>query len=188
MIAISRHIADHIEEVYGIGDERVRVIYRGIDTSLFDPKQVGPERVVNLATNWRLVEPIPVIMMPGRLSRWKGQKVLIEALSILGRRDIRCLIVGDEQGRSRYRQELETLIKRLSLEEIVYFAGHCRDMPAAYMLSDVVVSASTDPEAFGRVIVEAQAMGRPVVSIDHWASQETVLHWITCWVFPSADP
>ena len=188
VIAISRHIADHIEEVYGVGDERVRVIHRGIDTSLFDPSQVSPERVVNLATNWRLVEPIPVIMMPGRLSRWKGQKVLIEALSVLGRRDIRCLIVGDEQGRSRYRQELETLIKRRSLEEIVHFPGHCRDMPAAYMLSDVVVSASTDPEAFGRVIVEAQAMGRPVVASDHGASRETVLHGKTGWVFPSADP
>ena len=159
VIAISQHIEDHIREVYVVKDDRVRVIHRGIDIDLFDPLQVSAERMVHLANEWRLADPIPVIMMPGRLTRWKGQRVLIEALSHLGRRDVRCLIVGDDQGRDRYRQELESLIRRHDLTDIFHFPGHCRDMPAAYMLSDVVVSASTDPEAFGRVIIEAQALG-----------------------------
>ena len=188
VISISQHIADHIKEVYGVSDERVRVIYRGIDTGLFDPASVTPERVVSLANDWRLADPIPVIMMPGRLARWKGQKILIEALALLGRRDLRCLIIGDDQGRRRYRRELETLIKRRNLEDIVYLPGHCRDMPAAYMLSDVVVSASTEPEAFGRVMVEAQAMGRPVVASDHGASRETILSGKTGWMFRPGDP
>ncbi len=188
VISISQHIADHMREVYGVSDERVRVIYRGIDTDLFDPASVTPERVVNFANDWRLADPIPVIMMPGRLARWKGQKILIEALALLGRRDLRCLIIGDDQGRRRYRRELETLIKRHNLEEIVYLPGHCRDMPAAYMLSDVVVSASTEPEAFGRVMVEAQAMGRPVVASDHGASRETILSGKTGWLFRPGDP
>jgi len=188
VISISQHIADHIREVYGVTDDRVRVIYRGIDIDLFDPLQVSAERVVHLANEWRLADPIPVIMMPGRLTRWKGQKVLIEALAHLGRRDIRCLIVGDDQGRDRYRQELEALIKRRNLTDIVYFPGHCRDMPAAYMLSDVVVSASTEPEAFGRVVVEAQAMGRPVVASDHGASRETIVPGKTGWTFRPGDP
>ena len=188
VISISQHIADHIKEVYGVSDERVRVIYRGIDIGLFDPASVTPERVVNLANDWRLADPIPVIMMPGRLARWKGQKILIEALALLGRRDLRCLIIGDDQGRRRYRRELESLIKRRNLEDIVYLPGHCRDMPAAYMLSDVVVSASTEPEAFGRVMVEAQAMGRPVVASDHGASRETILSGKTGWMFRPGDP
>jgi len=188
VISISQHIADHIKEVYGVSDGRVRVIYRGIDTDLFDPARVAPERIVGLANEWRLADPIPVIMMPGRLARWKGQKILIEALALLGRRDLRCLIIGDDQGRRRYRRELETLIKRRNLEDIVHLPGHCRDMPAAYMLSDVVVSASIEPEAFGRVMVEAQAMGRPVVASDHGASRETILSGKTGWMFRPGDP
>jgi glycosyltransferase involved in cell wall biosynthesis len=158
-----------------------------IDTDLFDPARVSAERVVNLANDWRLADPIQVIMMPGRLARWKGQKVLIEALARLGRRDIRCLIIGDDQGRRRYRRELETLIKRRNLEDIVYLPGHCRDMPAAYMLSDVVVSASTEPEAFGRVSVEAQSMEKPIIASDIGGSKETILKDKSGLFFKSGD-
>ena len=188
VIAISGHIAGHIGKVYGVTDKRVRVVYRGIDTNLFEPSSVSPERVVALAKQWRLTEPIPVIMMSGRLTRWKGQRVLIEALAILGRQDIRCLFIGDDQGRQGYMRELEALVKKLNLTNIVHFPGHCRDMPAAYMLADVVVSASTDPEAFGRVMVEAQAMGRPVVVSGHGASAELIIDGETGWSFTPGDP
>ena len=114
-------------------------------------------------------------MLPGRLTRWKGQVVLIEALAMLGRRDLRCLLVGSDQGREAYTEELKALVVRRGLTDIVHIVGECNDMPAAYMLTDVVVSASTDPEAFGRVIVEAQAMGRPVVATDNGAGRENVL-------------
>src|SRR3546814_9683309 len=110
--------------------------------------------------------------MPGRLTRWKGQTVLLEALSRLGDIDYRCVMVGSDQGRTAYRRELEALIARHGLGGRASIMDECSDMAAAYMLSDVVVSASTDPEGFGRTVGEAQAMGRPVVASDHGRSEE----------------
>ena len=123
-------------------------------------------------------------MLPGRLTRWKGQTVFIEAVAKLERRDIRCLIVGGDQGRQDYRRELEAMVEKQNLGEIVRIVDHCADMPAAYMLSDAVVSASTDPEAFGRVMIEAQALGRPVIASDHGGARETVLPDKTGWLVP----
>jgi glycosyltransferase involved in cell wall biosynthesis len=184
VIAISEFIADHIRTTYGVSDGRVRVIHRGVDLDLFTPGRVSAERIVQLAERWRLTEGLPVVMLPGRLTRWKGQMLLIEAVARLGRRDIRCVLVGSDQGRHRYRGQLERLVERRGLAGLVRITGHCQDMPAAYMLADVVVSASTDPEAFGRVAAEAQAMGRPVVASDHGAARETVLSGRTGWLIP----
>ena len=143
--------------------------------------------MVQLATEWRLPDGVPVVMLPGRITRWKGQTMMIDALARLGRHDIRCLLVGSDQGRMGYRKELETLLRRRGLGNIVHVVEHCTDMPAAYMLADVVVSASTDPEAFGRVAVEAQAMGRPVVASDHGGARETVRPGKTGWLFTPGD-
>jgi glycosyltransferase involved in cell wall biosynthesis len=128
-----------------------------------------------------------VVMLPGRLTRWKGQASVIEALAQMRRRDIRCLLVGSDQGRTGYRRELEALVSRHGLEEVVRIVDHCDDMPAAYMLTDVVISASTDPEAFGRVIAEAQALGRPVIASDHGGARETVIAGETGWLTPPGD-
>ena len=188
VIAISHFIADHIRDVYGLDDpERVRVIHRGIDIDLFAPERVTPERLIALAEHWRVTEGMPIVMLPGRLTSWKGQKLLIEALALLGRNDIRCLLVGSDQGRHAYRRSLDNLIERRGLAGVVQIADHCRDMPAAYMLADVVVSASTDPEAFGRVAAEAQAMGRPVVASNHGAARETVVANKTGLLFAPGD-
>jgi glycosyltransferase involved in cell wall biosynthesis len=188
VIAISNHIAEHIRAVYGIDDDRLRVIHRGVDPELFDPGKVGAERLIALASQWRLADGMPVIMMPARLARWKGHTVLIEALARLGREDLRCLLIGDTQGHRRYRRELERLIARRGLVGVVHLLDHCRDMPAAYMLADAVVSASTEPEAFGRVVIEAQAMGRPVVVSDHGGGRETVIEGQTGWTVRPGDP
>lgn len=188
VIAISDFIARHIEDVYGVGGDTVRVIHRGVDLDRFDPNRVSPERIIQLARQWRLPDGYPVIMMPGRLTRWKGQTVLIEALALLGRKDVRCLLVGSDQGRTAYRDELKALVERKHLTDVVHIVGDCNDMPAAYMLTDVVVSASTDPEAFGRVMIEAQAMGRPVCASDHGGARETVLDGTTGWLTPPGEP
>lgn len=187
VIAISGFIAGYLEANYGIAPPRVQVIHRGVDTGHFDPGAVGPQRLVRLAEAWRLPEDRPVVLMPGRLTRWKGQLVLIEALGRLGAKEISCVIVGSDQGRAGYRRELERAVARLGLGAVVHLVGDCRDMAAAYMLADVVVSASTDPEAFGRVIVEAQAMGRPVIATDHGAARETVRDGETGWLVPPGD-
>jgi glycosyltransferase involved in cell wall biosynthesis len=187
VIANSVFIAGHIRKNYGISMASLRIIHRGVDLDRFDANKVHAQRVVGLASDWRLEDGLPVIMLPGRLTRWKGQVFFIEAIAALGRKDIRCLLVGSDQGRSNYRRELENLISDNGLNEVVRIIENCNDMPAAYMLTDVVVSASTDPEAFGRVIPEAQAMGRPVIATNHGGALETVIQGETGWLVPPGD-
>jgi glycosyltransferase involved in cell wall biosynthesis len=188
VIAISHFIADHMQAVYRTDPAKIRVVHRGVDLSRFDPTRVSQERIIQLAQRWRLPDGYPVIMLPGRLTRWKGQTVLIEALAMLGRRDVRCLLVGSDQGRDAYTDELKSLVRQRDLTDVVHIVGECNDMPAAYMLTDVVVSASTDPEAFGRVIVEGQAMGRPVVATNNGAARENVLDGRTGTLVPPDNP
>lgn len=187
VIANSDFIARHIREHYKVDPTRVRVIRRGVDLNRFDPEKVSAERVIQLANRWRLPDGVPVILQPGRLTRWKGQEMLIEALSHLRDVDLRGLLVGPDQGRTSYRNDLQRLIARHDLGSKVFLTGQCDDMPAAYMLADVVVSASTDPEAFGRVVSEAQAMGCPVVASDHGGAREQVLENRTAFLYPPTD-
>jgi glycosyltransferase involved in cell wall biosynthesis len=186
VIAISDFVGTHVAQVYGVSSDRLRVIPRGVDFVRFAPEHIGAERLVTLARQWQLPDGAPVVMLPGRLTRWKGQLVLIEAIALLGRSDVRCLFVGS--GDARYRRELEAHAARLGLGGAVEIVDECRDMPAAYMLADVVVSASTSPEGFGRVVVEAQAMGRPVVATNHGGTRETVVPSSTGWLVPPGDP
>jgi glycosyltransferase involved in cell wall biosynthesis len=185
VIAISDFVGAHAAQVYGVTSDRLRVVPRGVDFVRFTPDHIGAERLVSLSRQWQLPDGAPVVMLPGRLTRWKGQLVLIEALARLGRSDLRCLFVGS--GDERYRRELEAHAAKLGLGAAVQIVDECRDMPAAYMLADVVVSASTSPEGFGRVIVEAQAMGRPVVATNHGGARETVVPGSTGWLVPPGD-
>jgi glycosyltransferase involved in cell wall biosynthesis len=187
VIANSEFIARHIREAYKVDPACVRVIRRGVDLARFDPERASAERVIQLANKWRLPDGVPVVMLPGRLTRWKGHKGLIEALTHLRDVELLCVIVGTDEGRNAYRAELERLIARRGLSDRVFLPGHCDDMPAAYMLADVVVSASTRPEAFGRVVSEAQAMGCPVVASDHGGAREQVLGNRTAFLFPPGD-
>ena len=139
------------------------------------------------ARKWRLPDGVPVIMLPGRLTRWKGQEVFIHAIKKTGLNNLKCLIVGSEQGRHRYKASLEKLIEQTDLSDVIHLIDHCDDMPAAYMLADIVVSASIEPEAFGRVVVEAQALGRLVVATDHGATQETIENGSTGWLIKPND-
>ncbi len=187
VIAISNFIAGHMRQHYGVPTERIRVVHRGVDLTRFNAANVTAQRVISLANEWRINEGFPVIMLPGRLTRWKGQNIFIEAVARLNRRDLRCLLVGGDQGRHEYRAELEALVEKYDLGEVVRIVDSCTDMPAAYMLTDVVVSASTDPEAFGRVVIESQALGRPIIATDHGGAKETVLENETGWLVPPGD-
>lgn len=187
-IAVSNFIKQHILDNYeGIEADKIRVIHRGADIERFDVAKVSQERLIALSKKWRLPEDLPVIMLPGRLTRWKGQLVMLDALAQMKRKDIRCLFVGSDQGRKRYRRELERKAKKLGLDSVVQFVDQCNEMDVAYMLSDVVVSASTDPEAFGRVIPEAQAMGRLVIGPDHGGATETIKDGETGFLFKHGD-
>ena len=187
VIAISEFVAEHVRQHYKVDPRKLRVIHRGVDLARFDPDRVSAERMIQLSTRWRLPDGLPLILMPGRLTRWKGQTVLLEALSHLGDMDYRCVLVGSDQGRTAYRRELESLIAEHHLSGRVSLLDECNDMPAAYMLSDVVVSASTDPEGFGRTVGEAQALGRPVVASDHGGAREQILAERTGFLFPPGD-
>ncbi len=188
VIANSEFTAQHIRDNFNVEPARLRVVPRGVDTEIFNANAVSPERLIQLARQWSLPDGMPVIMLPGRLTRWKGQTVLIDALSQLGGGEVRCLLVGADQGRNRYRRELESRIASRHLDAAVHVTGHCADMPAAYMLADVVVSASTEPEGFGRIVAEAQAMGRPVVVSAHGGAIEQIRDGETGWCFTPGDP
>ena len=172
VIAISEFVAELVRGTYGVADDRLVVVPRGIDMKRFDPASVSAERIIKLAGEWRLPDGAPVILLPARLSRWKGHTFLIDAVTRLGRQDVIAVLAGD--GADRYRRELAALVAARGLNRVVRFVGTCDDMAAAYMLADVVVSASLEPEGFGRVAVEAQAMGRPVIATDHGGARETV--------------
>ncbi len=187
VIAISNFVRDYLLKNYEIDQRNIRVIHRGVALEKFHPSSVAPLHLIKLSQEWRLPDGCTIVMMPGRITRWKGHLFLIEAIAQLNREDVFCVLIGDDQGRSEYRQELETAIAAKGLEGRVRIIGHCNDMPAAYMLSTVVVSASTDPEGFGRVPVEAQAMGRPIVATDHGGAQETVIAGYTGWLVPPSN-
>jgi glycosyltransferase involved in cell wall biosynthesis len=187
VIAISDFVADHAARVYGVGRDRLRTIPRGVDLEVFDPNRVGAQRIINLARQWRLPDGMPVVMLPGRLTRWKGGLDFIEAVTKLGRHDVCGVLAGSEQ-RPGFRRELEASIRDTGLPGVFRIVEECRDMPAAYMLADVVVSASRDPEGFGRVIAEAQAMGRPVVATDHGGARETIVPSVTGWLVRPREP
>ena len=146
------------------------------------------QRIIQLSNLWRLNDGIQIIMLPGRLARWKGHKILIEALARLKRKDYRCIFVGSELGNENNKKSLENIIRKNKLGDMVQFVNHCNDMPAAYMLADIVVSASTDPEAFGRVSVEAQAMNRIIIASDHGGSSETIINGKTGILFLNNNP
>ncbi len=182
VIAISHMVANNLQANYRIDRNNIRLIHRGISLDRFHPTAVTPERMITLAQQWRLPEGAHVVMLPGRITRWKGHHILIEAMAILNRKDLFCVIIGSDQGRSEYRKELEASIKEKNLGAQVRIVDHCNDMPAAYMLATVAVSASTDPEGFGRIPVEAQAMGRPIIATDHGGARETVKRGETGWL------
>lgn len=187
VIAISEMVDHYLQANYRIDPNNIRLVHRGISMERFHPTAVSAGRVIDLTKEWRIPDGVNVIMLPGRLTRWKGHHVMIEAMAKLNRKDLFCLIIGSDQGRTEYREELEALIQEKELGGSVRLVDHCNDMPAAYMLASVVVSASTDPEGFGRIPVEAQAMGRPIIATDHGGAQETIKRGETGWLVPPGD-
>lgn len=187
VIAISDFIADHILKNYDVSPEKVVTIPRGVDCRKFNPAAIHAERIIDMARSWDLPDGVPVIMLPGRLTRLKGHTTFINALAQIKDREFLALLVGSTEDRETYCNELNALVKSHGLEGRVQIKGHCEDMAVALMLSDVVVSATTVPEGFGRIAVEAQAMGRPVIATAHGGSMETIIDRETGWLVPVGD-
>jgi len=189
VIAISKSVADHIRQHYKVTDDRVVLIYRGVDENYFNPAAVSDYRIQTLRERWELADYFgPIIMLPGRISHWKGHDVFFRSLSIFQKVPWKALCVGADTDSSHHGLRLRRMIQDLGLAKRIQLVGHCDDMPAALLLADVVVSASSsEPEAFGRIAVEAQAMGKPVIASAHGGSLETVLDRETGWLVPPND-
>jgi glycosyltransferase involved in cell wall biosynthesis len=175
VIAISRFIADHLLARTGIDPARVRVIPRGVDPRKFDPDTINGARIESMSKALGVPDGVPIVLLPGRITRWKGALVLVEAMARLEHRDAVAVLLGDDQGRRDFRRDIDARVAELGLAGRVFIRSHAADMPAALLLASVVVSASIEPEAFGRVVIEGQAMGRPVVATDHGGAAETVV-------------
>jgi glycosyltransferase involved in cell wall biosynthesis len=188
VIAVSEFIGGLVRERHKVGEDRLRIIPGGVDAQKFDPALVQGDRVARMAREWRLEVDEPVIMLPGRLTSWKGQRVLIQALAEMRNKHAIAVMVGSDQGRESYAQSLIGLAESLGVADRLRLVGHTEDMPAAMMLADIVVNASTDPEGFGRTVVEAQAMGRVVVATSHGGAGETVIDGKTGFLVPPGEP
>ncbi len=198
VIANSNYTAGIIKDRHGLGDARIRVIHRGVDVRAFDAAAISADRLAGLRRQWRIGETDRVILQAARLTGWKGQSVLIEAAGMLKRQglldDAVVVLAGDAQGRTGYVAALEQQIADLGLDDRVRLTGHCDDMPAAFALAHVAIVASIEPEAFGRVATEAQAMGCPVIATAIGAPPETIraappaaAEQITGWLVPAND-
>jgi glycosyltransferase involved in cell wall biosynthesis len=198
VIANSRYTANTIGRLFPWANGRVEVIHRGTDLSIFTPSSVAPERIERLRAAWGVAPGERIVLIAARLTGWKGQKVFIEAARRLlaeGLRDVVFVMAGDAQGRDGYARELDQLIVTHGLGARVKRVGHCTDMPAAFLAAAAVAVPSTEPEAFGRSAVEAQALGTPVIVTDLGAVPETVLSppdvsdgERTGWRIPKSDP
>lgn len=190
VIAISQFIAKHVYDNYRVGSDRLRVINRGTDLSLFDPRVIETERTDKLARKWEIERDRKIVIFPARLSPIKGHQIIIEAMEVLNKQEFDLplvLFIGDDQGRTTYTQTLKAKIANAVLGEHIKLVGACEDMAAAYAMADLVVAPSQVPEGFGRTPVESMAMGVPVIASALGAVLDTVDDGETGWLVPHDD-
>ena len=194
IIAGSNFIFSHIKENYSEYlnlEKRFLVIFRGINTNYFDPSTILESDEDNLFKSWELKIGKKIILFPGRLTSWKGQEIFLESLNKvnidLGHEAFIAIILGSDQGRDLYKKKLIRLVEQYRLSNQVKFIEHCKNMPLAYKISDFVVSASIEAEAFGRVSIEAQSMQKPILASNIGGSKETVIDNITGILFETGN-
>jgi len=190
VIAGSNFILNHIHSNYNIKTNS-SVVKRGIDEKYFSKKNVSDDEVKKLKDKLMIKDGKFIILLPGRLTYWKGQKLFIEALNILNQKNlltnVQALIIGGHQGRLNFKEELIGLMKKYQLENHLIIAHGLKKMPVAYSISSLILSTSIEPEAFGRVSVEAQSMEKPILASDIGGSLETVINNKTGWLFKNND-
>ena len=195
LIAGSNFIFSHISENYQKflnSKKKFLVIFRGINTEYFDSDTIKKKDIDKLKATWKIEDNKKIILLPGRLTAWKGQEMFIEAINLFKQSnpelDFVAVILGDDQGRTVFRKKLERLVEQYNLTQNIKFVDNCNVMPVAYYISDVIVSSSIEPEAFGRVSVEAQAMKKPIIASNIGGSKETVIDNKTGLLFESGNP
>ena len=176
IIAISKHIEKTILESFPNHTikNKITVVHRGVDLELFNANNIKPARVIAQSKNLNLKDNIPVIMMAARPAMWKGYLELIRALSLVND-TFQCVLIGAENGSQNFQKTLIDKIIKLKLETKVKLSKSSNDIQAALMLSDIVVMPSVTPEPFGRIILEAQALGKIPIAFDHGGASETII-------------
>ncbi len=187
VIAISMFIKNHILQNYITDEAVIDVAPRGFDPAVFDLDLISDKQQQALKQQLGLTARTAVISLPGRLTRWKGQILFLEALAQLQELEWQALLIGGGGKKAAYVNELKLVVEKLGIEDRVIFVGDQKDIVPYYAISDLVVSASTEPEAFGRVAVEAQAMAKPIIASAHGGSLETVKDGETGWLFANGD-
>ena len=194
VIAGSNFVFSHVNESYSKFlnyKKKFLVIFRGINVDYFDPSTILESEENQLLEDWNLGKDKKIILMPGRLTAWKGQELFIEALNLvnkeLGYLSFYAVILGSDQGRDIYSKKIKRLAEQYRLTKQLKFINHCKNMPLAYKISDIIVSASIEPEAFGRVAVEAQSMEKPIIASDIGGSNETIDNNKTGFLFESTN-
>ena len=194
IIAGSNFIFSHINSNYSkyLGlKKKFLVIFRGINVDYFDPSTTLENEENQLLENWGLDRDKKIILMPGRLTNWKGQELFIEAVNLvnqeMGHQSFYAVVLGSDQGRDVYSKKIKRLAEQYRLTRQLKFIQHCENMPLAYKISDLIVSASIEPESFGRVVVEAQSMEKPIVASDIGGSNETIINNKTGLLFESGN-
>ncbi|MGN0912444.1 MAG: glycosyltransferase family 4 protein, partial [Alphaproteobacteria bacterium] len=187
VIAISNHIKQHILKNYKTDESKIRLIHRCVNMENFNVETTSAERMIKYLEDNHIPEDKPIVTLIGRLTNWKGQKLLIEALHLIENEDFFCVIIGDDQGRKKYSSELRKMIANYNMTDRFLFIRNVKDIPAAMMVSDVVLSTSIEPEAFGRIAIEGQAMGRVVVASNIGGSVETVIDGVTGRLYESTS-
>ncbi len=196
VIAGSNFIFSHINENYHEhflkNKRKLLVIFRGINTNYFNPQKIRPIKIEKFAKENKIDRNKFIILMPGRLTFWKGQKIFIESIKLLSEKNdippFETIILGGDQGRNVYKKQLEVLVSQHRLGKIIKFIDHCNEMPVAYGIANLVCSCSIEPEAFGRVSVEAQSMQLPIIASDIGGSKETIIAGKTGYLFKNKDP
>ena len=177
---IFSHINQNYEKFIAEKKRKLLVIFRGINTEYFDSRKISKSKIDKLCNNWKIDRNNFIILLPGRLTNWKGQKIFIEALRLLNQKEdlksFTAVILGSDQGRSVYKKQLIGLVEQHRLTNNVKFIDECHEMPIAYKISNLVISASIEPEAFGRVAVEAQSMCKPIIATNLGGSKETIVN------------
>ena len=188
---IFSHIRDNYPKYLNL-KKRLLVIFRGINVDYFDPSTTSETEENKLLFSWGVAADKKLVLMPGRLTGWKGQEVFIEAIDLvnkeLGYLPFYAVILGSDQGRDIYSKKIKRLAEQYRLGTQLKFVKHCSDMPLAYKVSSLVVSASIEPEAFGRVVVEAQSMEKPIIASDIGGSNETIINNVSGFLFASNNP
>ena len=188
VIAISNYVENLVRQQFPQTAEKMTVIHRGVDVDLFNPQAVSPHRVINMSDHLVIPDGVPVVMLPARPTAWKGMDVLIEAMGMIKDKNFLLLLVGAGDGSQDLQNDLIKKIERADIMDKTRLTPSITDMPAGLMLADVVVMPSTTPEPFGRVAVEASAMGCPVVAFNHGGATESIVHGVTGWLADPVDP